>query len=287
MTLTLTQRFAIAGATLALCGHAAAADVAGQISYRNLGLANSENMADASAQASDSHIVGLDSTAFPSRAPYPGYRHYVNLTAAANDSGALQSVANLRAGGLGVATSEWHDTIVNRNGHSQNYAFHFALSQGQLELGGWSADHSTRDYRAAFSAEVLVNGVSVWRTERGLSQDASGFHRSASGADIGAGSYANTGSIGTYTLDSYNGTLNLGQLNAGQALDVRYVLTSRSYWNDPDGCAFECGGVSASVADPLGVDGNRITAAVPEPESCAMLLGGLALLGFAARRKRA
>ncbi|MES2117558.1 MAG: PEP-CTERM sorting domain-containing protein, partial [Pseudomonadota bacterium] len=30
----------------------------------------------------------------------------------------------------------------------------------------------------------------------------------------------------------------------------------------------------------------RITAAVPEPESYAMLLGGLALLGFAARRKR-
>ncbi|MES2117557.1 MAG: hypothetical protein V4578_20510, partial [Pseudomonadota bacterium] len=170
MTLTLTHRFAIAGATLALCGHAAAADVAGQIRYQNLGLANAENMADASAQASDSHAVWLDSASFPSRAPYPGYAHYVNLAAGANDSGALQASANLRAGGLGVASSEWHDTIVNRNGHSQNYTFHFALSQGQLELGGWSADTSTRDYRATFSAEVLVNGVSVWHTERGLSQ---------------------------------------------------------------------------------------------------------------------
>lgn len=288
MPMTISCKFALAGALLTLCGAAAATDVAGQIGYQNLGLANAVDLADASAAAADGHAIWLNTNDFPSRAPQAGYGTYMNVTAGADEHGELLTNAGLRAGGQAIATSVWHDTIVNHGAASQSYAFHFALSNGQLEVGGWSGDLSTRDYRATFSAEVLVNGVSVWRTERGLTQDGAGFHQSASGADIGAGNYTNTGSIGTYTLDAYNGTLNLGQVGAGQALDVRYVLTSRSYWNDPDGCAYECGGVQATVSDPLGYSGAaRITSAVPEPETYAMLLAGLGLLGWAARRKRA
>ncbi|WP_229218028.1 PEP-CTERM sorting domain-containing protein [Rugamonas apoptosis] len=285
MTITLTRKLALGAAILALCASASATDVAAHIGYHNPGLDNSPGLPSADVSASHATNVQLDSSNLPVQ-PHGGYSSYMWLNASSAATGELATATDLAASGSVVASASWHDTIVNSGAAAQNYTFHFALSDGKLEVGGWTGDENLRDFRASYTAEVLVNGVAVWHAEQGLSLDGNGFHQSASGANIGSGTFSSTGARGTYELAGYTGTLNLGPVAAGQSLSVSYVLTSRGYWDDPAGCAYECGRVTATIGDPLGVNSARITAAVPEPETYAMLLAGLGLLGWAARRRQ-
>ncbi len=89
------------------------------------------------------------------------------------------------------------------------------------------------------------------------------------------------GSIdGTIALSAYNGatlvgttTATLGTINTWSSLSLSAPVITSITWAGT-GAGFH----------PYGVD--NITAAVPEPETYAMLLAGLGLMGFMVRRKK-
>lgn len=61
------------------------------------------------------------------------------------------------------------------------------------------------------------------------------------------------------------------------------IVDNGTFWfsNDSTGAYFDGRAISTEIAFSVTIS------AVPEPETCAMLLAGLGLVGFAARRKRA
>lgn len=288
MPISSPVKLALASALLAACAGASAADVGAAISYDRLNLSDDyTGLTSASASASDAVSASVSTQDLPSRSPNAPYWTYMGMVASANANGEMDTYTRLAAAGQNAASATWHDSIVNTSGAAQTYQFNLSLTNAGINMGGWSADVSTRDYRSSFSADILVNGVSVWHAERGMTEDGNGFHLNSAGADIGAGSLRVNGQYGYYSLPDYQGSVSLGQLAAGQSADIRYVLTSRAYWDDPDGCAYECGHVSASLGDPLSIGGTHISvSAVPEADTYAMLLGGLGLLGLVARRRR-
>jgi hypothetical protein len=287
MPIPTPVKLALASALLAACAGASAADVGVTISYDKLDLLNTSYLPSASVSASDAASASVDAHDLPSRSPEAPYSTYMYMAADASATGEMNTFTRLAAAGQNAASATWHDSIVNTSGAAQTYQFNLSLSNAGLYMGGWTADLASRDYRGSFSADILVNGVSVWHTERGMTEDANGFHLNSAGADIGTGTLQVSGKYGYYSLPDCQGSVSLGQLAAGQSADVSYVLTSRAYWDDPDGCAYECGHVSASLGDPLSVSGTHISvSAVPEADTYAMLLGGLGLLGLVARRRK-
>ncbi|TCS36506.1 putative secreted protein with PEP-CTERM sorting signal [Paucimonas lemoignei] len=300
----ITQRLksAVFLTALALAGlPASAATVTASISYDTLGLANTSWLVPASVTASNSNSVSLTASDLP---PIPYYGNdlhhttYMRATADSDISGVIGANTSLRAGGRVDAVSTWSDTFSNSTGDSQNYGFNIAIAEINLTLGGWTADLSTRDYQAGFSASVLVNGNSVWNTSQIFSQNGTGVHLTKSGFDIGTGiTSCDENDIPRcfYELAPYTGTIDLGTFADGDIFSVSYIFSSFAYWNDPNGCSYECGSVGSQVLDPFGLTGgNRVVAlsstpgnSVPEPETYLLFLAGLGLMAGAMRSHKA
>ena len=94
-----------------------------------------------------------------------------------------------------------------------------------------------------------------------------------------------------FAIQNYTNTLNLGPLAANASLTVSYTVRLDTETNSYGGSS------SISFSDPAGISaGNasgapfsaslQFAAPVPEPEQTSMLLAGLALVGFAAKRRR-
>ncbi|QDQ29389.1 PEP-CTERM sorting domain-containing protein [Chitinimonas arctica] len=157
-------------------------------------------------------------------------------------------------------------------------------------MGGWTRDLDRQDHQAGFVADVLVNGVSVWRSAQTYTYHAGVASVIKSGFDVGdAVVQTEPNSIyAEFTLDHYFGQVDLGTFANGQSADISYTLTSFARWSDPEGCTLECGHVYMVISDNNGLNDQRIISApVPEPESYAMLLGGLGMVGAIARRRKA
>lgn len=298
MNLTKLQNAIFTAALLTLAaGQACADSISTSISYNMLGLQHTSWLESASTSALGSGAVSQTQWDLPPiwipGVPYPLHHStYMEAAAAADSFGNIYAYTNLRAGGQLDAVASWSDTFTNNSGTAQAYGFNISLSQILLSMGGWSADFSTRDFRSSYGAEVLVDGVSVWNSSQTLTVDGNGAHISGSGVSLPG--TLETYNLGTYNpwyyyaLDPYSGVANLGSFADGQSFTVSYVLTSSSYWNDPDGCSYECGEVRSTIYDPFALIGSPVNpiAAVPEPETYAMLLAGLGLMGGIARRRK-
>lgn len=284
---------------------AQAQDVKAVVSYDPLGLNAGtylDTLTAASSMSSGAASVSATSDDFvrPDNASTSvGYHSsYMRLYADANTSGSMSSSVNLVAGGLGIASSVWRTSFVNGL-DPMSYTMAIDINGGSVSLGGWTQNPSTRNMQGGFFADISVNGQSVWSSSQTLSLNGSGFTFTQSGTPIGhqdvsytpAGEYFYDQQRATYEISRFTSAVNLGSFAAGQLVDVAYTLSSFVRLRDPDGCPeYECGiGSYASISDPLeisGTAGPRITAAVPEPETYAMLLAGLGLIGGIARRRK-
>jgi hypothetical protein len=100
------------------------------------------------------------------------------------------------------------------------------------------------------------------------------------------------GALQTLTVEASNGQSVLGSLNVGA-----YGTTNQAALVSPYSFTFVASGASTQLlfrdtsatsinTDAL-VDNVSVAAAVPEPETYAMLLAGIGLIGFMARRRKA
>lgn len=274
---------------------AMAATVTSSIHYDTLGLDNTSWLAPASVSVSDPVSAIVSMSDLPPIPFYGGYNlyhdTYLGGGALSHVNGTLASSVDMRAGGRLVAQTEWSDSFTNTSGAAQSYAMSFSIGGFNAYLGGWTSNHATRDYRGAYEASILVNDVAVWSSGQVFSLQNSTGSLSKSGVDIGTGTITpavEESDYWQYQLGGYSGTAALGSFAAGQSFNVKYVLRSIGYWSDPDGCSYECGGVSAGIGDPFTVGGSGVSvAAVPEPETYALMLAGLGLMGGVARRRKA
>lgn len=273
---------------------ASAGTVSASIQYDTLGLDHTSWLTPASVSASDAAAVYLSADDLPPIDLGIGYNlhhtTYMRSQASSTMDGSLSSYVGLRAGGSLTAQSAWSDSFTNTTGGAQAYQMNFSIGGFGASLGGWTNDQSTRDYRASYEASILVNGVSVWSSSQMVTLTNGVATVSKSGVDIGNGTLEpafGDNDYWRYSVGGYSGVANLGSFGAGRSFNVQYLLTSRVYWNDPNGCSYECGSVSAGVGDPFVVNGSAVTvAAVPEPETWALLLSGLGLMGGVARRRK-
>lgn len=190
---------------------------------------------------------------------------------------------------------------------------------GEITWGGnsaWSVSYGvTGSGTVAEGGSIAINGPV-------RSASASGF--SITGLE-GDGVQVRTGNAYTYnpdtyeydieertglaggayvTSDNYYGSLALGTIGGNQSLELTYTLKAMTHFEGTyivssySECYGGYGGACATAGgyDPFGIefepapDGLGIalsfTSAVPEPGSYALMLGGLAVLSWAARRQR-
>ncbi len=176
----------------------------------------------------------------------------------ADAGGEISASTSLRAGGVVRSSVSWMDSVSNQSAGGQNYLLNVALTGMDFSVGSWGSGWASRsgsDYHVGYTAEVLVDGVSVWHSAQSLNVAGASASVSKQGFDIGQGSFSGLGADDSevhYVLGDYAGTVDLGYLAAGRTAQVSYTLTSFSYWDDPAGCSYECTYISSQVFDPAG-----------------------------------
>lgn len=184
--------------------------------------------------------------------------------------------------GLGtlVATAGFTDTFTNTSGQTQSYSFDFHLTNVSL----YSRSYFGVPVESKVTADILINGVSVWNTSQSWLEDQNGSHFFSDGADISSGLTINQWGWRTY---DYSSSVNLGSFASGSSFTVQYVLSSYATASDPHNCGYECQEARATIDDPFAVNAAsaiHVTSSVPEPETYALFAAGLAMV-FGARRR--
>lgn len=281
------------GSTLLLAPTLQAAELQSALRYETLNLANSSWLLDAQAGRSSDSRAEIDVIDLP---PIPlgnsmlFHSTYMHGGSFAQANGRLGAELSLAAGGQLSTHAIWRDSFSNQSGATQAYVLDFALGSLSANLGGWSADHSQRDFRASFSLDILVNGSTVLQGSQTVIWSQGQLSLLKTGTDFGQGTLSAPDDLGDtayYALAPFLGQVALGSFAAGRSFEVEYRLQASAYWNDPEGCAYECGGIWLGVGDPFAENGGGLqVSAVPEPANAALLLAGLGLVGWSLRRRQ-
>lgn len=197
------------------------------VSYDSLGLGSARYLVSDSQQRTDAEAVALNQNDL---APPPDGQRiggFLRAAASASRYGELDTNSWLATGGYASSTASWSESVHNTGVTARSYSLALSLSSMELGLGGWSADYSTRDFRAGFEVDVSVNGASVWHAGRSLSQSAAGVRAASHGQQLGAESLqiaSSAGGYSSYGIGNYSTEVDLGTFAGGAGFNVVYTL---------------------------------------------------------------
>lgn len=241
----------------------------------------------------------------------------VNLTgsAYADQSGDFDATASGTRGTFNVESFVSYTTsVVNDSNQARRVAFDFTVESGELSIyePGYARLGSVTT--AGYDARIQVGGAERWASSASLSvpaqlgeADFAETGRSLDGElDLTFWSNGITneenpdpqGGRARYVWDDQEHSVDLGVLDAGQSLELTYVVrvvTSglKTYLQDLSGYG---GDAIARFGDPFSFSGDELfdsesfrftsVASVPEPASGLLFGAGLMALGWARRRYR-
>lgn len=137
---------------------------------------------------------------------------------------------------------------------------------------------------AGYSAQILLEGATVWSSAAEIRTDANGTTGSSSGVDLYAGGY--TVGDSSYYWGQQDFSLDLGSLASGGSFQLEYIIDVYAEGSLADSDFIYA---SAQFGDPngFGSTGNsfRSASAVPEPMTLGLFASGLFSLGFFNRKR--
>ena len=199
---------------------------------------------------------------------------------------------------------QFTEVITNTAATDQLFSMDFLINAGQLRTTVYETVPQAGEFLEAgygisisFGGATLFESGALLRQEGGPGDFDTFATLSQSGTSLG-GVLTNpqTGAPDTflYSWDAFAGSLELGLLAAGASGILEYDIVTFGSGIFAS-CGSGCGATQASIGDPLNVSSiggpDSITSAppvapVPEPEIYAMMLSGIGIMGWVARRRK-
>jgi|GEM_PF-7096325 len=197
---------------------------------------------------------------------------------------------------LHAQASVLHSAVItNDTGVDQKVNFKYLILAGNITVGS-NYDYQSSFSNSGYSADIRVNGISLWGSNAQIDLNSSGRTLTQGGTSLQGSLLYNDS---TYVWDNFNGSLSLGYLAAGASLTLDYQLST--YVNQFLVDAGYADPPAAMISDPFDFSTNPLFAAdnftatpaipvdpteLPEPASTLLLGAGLAALAFRRRKAR-